>query len=218
MPIFCDASRRPQKQHKRQKAKRLHGRLIKGLTGFATFAVYPLMRRCVASLVLVLAVAAGVFGQATPTPTTQKKRGWLGRIFHPFSSTSNPQYKDQRLLGLALELLVTPQTVKLSETRQLDIKLTLTNQSKRPIALDFPTNQRIEIHLMNTAETVLTKWSDNHAITEKPGTVLINPQEHIEYNETITTRDLTPNKVFIAEVFFPQYPELRIRQKFLTAP
>jgi hypothetical protein len=71
---------------------------------------------------------------------------------------------------------------------------------------------------MNTAETVLTKWSDNHAITEKPGTVLINPQEHIEYNETITTRDLTPNKVFIAEVFFPQYPELRIRQKFLTAP
>jgi hypothetical protein len=218
MPIFCDASGQRQKQHKRQKAECLHGRLIKGLTGFATFAVYPLMRRCVASLVLVLAVAVGVFGQqATPTSTTQK-RGWLGRIFHPFSSTSNPQYKDQRLLGLALELLVTPQTVKLSETRQLDIKLTLTNQSKRPIALDFPTNQRIEIHLMNTAETVLTKWSDNHAITEKPGTVLINPQEHIEYNETITTRDLTPNKVFIAEVFFPQYPELRIRQKFLTAP
>jgi hypothetical protein len=94
----------------------------------------------------------------------------------------------------------------------------LTNQSKRTITLDFPSNQRIEIYLMNTAETVLTKWSDNHAITEKPGTVLINPQEHIEYNETITTRDLTPNKVFIAEVFFPQYPELRIRQKFLTAP
>jgi hypothetical protein len=28
----------------------------------------------------------------------------------------------------------------------------------------------------------------------------------------------TLNKVFIVEVFFPQYPELRIRQKFLTAP
>jgi len=166
----------------------------------------------------MLAVAVPVFGQeATPTSTTQK-RSWLGRIVHPFSSTSNPRYKDPKLLGLTLELLVTPQTAKLSENRQLDIKLTLTNQSKRTITLDFPTNQRIEIHLMNTAETVLTKWSDNHAITEKPGTVLINPQEHIEYNETITTRDLTPNKVFIAEVFFPQYPELRIRQKFLTAP
>ena len=139
-------------------------------------------------------------------------------MFHPFSSTSIPQYKDPKLRGLALDLLVMPQTAKLSETRQLDIKLTLTNQSKRAITLDFPTNQRIEIYLMTTAETVLTKWSDNHAITEKPGTVLINPQEHIEYNEAITTRDLTPNKVFIAEVFFPQYPELRIRQKFLTAP
>jgi hypothetical protein len=218
MSIFGNAYGQRKKQPKRQQAERFHGRLIKGLTGFATFAVYPLMRRCVASLVLVLAVAVGVFGQeATPTSTTQK-RGWLGRIFHPFSSTSISQYKDPRLRGLALDLLVTPQTAKLSESRQLDIKLTLTNQSKRTITLDFPTNQRIEVYLMNTAETVLTKWSDNHAITEKPGTVLINPQEHIEYNEMITTRDLTPNKVFIAEVFFPQYPELRIRQKFLTAP
>jgi hypothetical protein len=96
--------------------------------------------------------------------------------------------------------------------------LTLTNQSKRPVALEFPTNQRIEIYLMNSAEQILTKWSDNHAITEKPATVLINPQEHAEYNEAIATRDLTPNKVFIAEVFFPNYPELRVRQKFLAAP
>ena len=93
----------------------------------------------------------------------------------------------------------------------------MTNQSERATALDFPTTQRIEIYLMNTAETVLTKWSDNHANAEKSATVLIDPQEHIEYNETITTRELTPDKVFIAEVFFPRYPELRIRQKFLTA-
>ena len=113
---------------------------------------------------------------------------------------------------------VSPQTVKLSETRQVEIKLTLTNRSKRPVTLDFSNDQRIEIYLMNSVEVVLTKWSDNHAVTAKPGIVLINPQEHIEYNETIATRDLTPNKVFIAEVFFPKYPELRVRQKFLTAP
>jgi len=115
-------------------------------------------------------------------------------------------------------LQITPQTIKLSEVRQLRIKLTLTNQSKRPVALEFPTNQRIEICLRYSAGEILTKWSDNHAIAEKPGTVLINPQEHVEYNETIATRDLTPNKVFIAEVFFPKYPELRIQQKFLAVP
>ncbi len=71
---------------------------------------------------------------------------------------------------------------------------------------------------MNSEGKILTKWSDNHAIAEKPATILINPQERIEYNETIATRDLAPNKVFIAEVFFPQYPELRVRQKFLAVP
>jgi hypothetical protein len=86
------------------------------------------------------------------------------------------------------------------------------------VTLDFPLNQRIEIYLTNSEGNILTKWSDNHAIAEKPATILINPQERIEYNETIATRDLTPNKVFIAEVFFPQYPELRVRQKFLAVP
>jgi hypothetical protein len=152
-----------------------------------------------------------------PRPTPQK-RSWMSRMLHPFSSKSVPTYKNPKLRGLVVDLELSPQTVKLSETRRLAIKLALTNRSKRAIELDFPTDQRVEIYLMNSAEVVLTKWSDNHAVTEKPGTVLINPQEHIEYNETIATRDLTPNKVFIAEVFLPRYPELRARQKFLTAP
>ncbi len=148
-----------------------------------------------------------------PTP---RKRGWFGRMLHP--SAPAPQYKDPKVRGLALLLQVSPQTVKLSEVRQLEVKVRLTNQSKKAIELNFPSDQRIEIYLMNSAGIVLTKWSDNHAINAKPGIVLINPGEHIEYNETISTRELTPNKVFIAEVFFLKYPDLRTRQKFLTAP
>ena len=160
-----------------------------------------------------------MFAQDTvPTPTPARGRGWLGRLLHPFSPEAVPQYKDARLRGLTVDLQITPQTIKLSEVRQLGITLTLANISKRPVTLDFPTNQRIEIYLMNSEGNILTKWSDNHAIAEKPVTILINPQERIEYNETIATRDLTPNKVFIAEVFFPQYPELRVRQKFLAVP
>jgi Intracellular proteinase inhibitor len=150
-----------------------------------------------------------------PTP---RKRGWFGRMLHPFSSAPAPQYKDPRVRGLALWLEVSPQTVKLSEVRQLQIKVKLSNESKKAIELDFPNDQRIEIYLRNSAEAVLTKWSDNHAINDKPGIVLINPKEIIEYNATISTRELTPDKVFIAEVFFPKYPDLRAHQKFLTAP
>jgi hypothetical protein len=177
------------------------------------------MKRRIVFLAVVVFVAAGLFGQdVTPTATPGRKRGWLGRILHPFSPNVVPQYKDPRLRGLALDLQITPQTVKLSEVRQISVKVTLANLSKRPVALDFQTSQRIEIYLTNSAGEVLTKWSENHAIVEKPATILVNPSERIEYNETISTRELTPNKVFIAEVFFPQYLELRVRQKFLAVP
>src|SRR5437667_12067910 len=153
------------------------------------------MRRDVVLVLVLFAVIGRTFGQdAGPTPTPHR-RSWLGRIFHPCSPEVVPQYKDPRLRGLALDLQITPQTVKLSEGRQLGIKVTLANLSKRPVTLDFPTNQRVEIYLVNSAGDILTKWSDNHAIAEKPATILVNPQERIEYSETISTRELTPNKV-----------------------
>jgi hypothetical protein len=179
----------------------------------------PLMKRRFILLLLMLLMAGGILAQdIAPTSTPSRRRGWLSRILHPFSPEVVPQYKDPRLRGLALDLQIMPQTVKLSEIRQLGVKATLANLSKRPVTLDFPNNQRIEIYLMDSGGDVLAKWSDNHAITEKPVTIIINPQERIEYSETISTRELTPNKVFIAEVFFPQYPEMRIRQKFLAVP
>ena len=151
-------------------------------------------------------------------PGSPAKKGWMSRVFHPFSSSpKTPQYKDARLRGLELAIQTSPHPLKLSETRQMEVKVTLANRGKRAIELNFPTDQRIEIYLRNSAETILTKWSDNHAVTEKPETVLINPDEHVEYVQTIATRELSPDKVFTVEVYFPNYPELRIRQKFMTA-
>jgi len=186
---------------------------------------------------ILLALAAGLPAQETapetrpsvattpvPTPTpitttTLKKRGLFGRILHPFSSSEVlPKYNDRKLRGLILDLQVSPQPVRLSEVRQMEVKVTVTNMGNRMIPLDFPTDQRIEIQLLNAADAVLTKWSENHAIKDKPGTILINPGEHVEYKENIATRDLTPGRVFTADVFLPKYPELHVRQKFLTEP
>jgi hypothetical protein len=153
------------------------------------------------------------------TTTTLQKRGLFGRILHPFSSSEVlPKYNDRKLRGLILDLQVSPQPVRLSEVRQIQIKVTVTNLGNHMIPLEFPTDQRIEVQLLNSADAVLTKWSENHAIKDKPGTILINPGEHVEYKENIATRDLTPGRVFTADVFFPKYPELHVRQKFLTEP
>src|SRR5437762_4020132 len=89
----------------------------------------------------------------TPTPittTTLKKRGLFGRILHPFSSSEVlPKYNDRKLRGLILDLQVSPQPVRLSEVRQMEVKVTVTNMGNRMIPLDFPTDQRIEIQLLN---------------------------------------------------------------------
>ena len=177
------------------------------------------MSRSLAFALVYLAAAAHLLAEdPTPAASPEKKGGWFTRMLHPFQSSGAPSYKDARLRGLVLDLKLSPQPVKLSEVRQLEVKVTLTNVSKRAVILDFPTDQRLEIYLRNSADEILTKWTDNHAFEKNPAAILINPGEHIFYPETIATRDLTPNKVFIVEVFFPQYPELVIRQKFLTAP
>src|SRR5207244_11205831 len=135
------------------------------------------MKRRIILHFLILLMAGSVFGQEAAPTATPRRRGWLSRILHPFSPDVVPQYKDPQLRGLALDLQITPQTVKLSEVRQLGIKVTLANLSKRPVALDFTTNQRIEMYLMNSAGDILTKWSDNHAIADKHANILVNTKD-----------------------------------------
>src|SRR4026208_1891152 len=153
------------------------------------------MKRRLVLLVLMVFVAGAMVGQdVTPTPAPTRKRGWLSRILHPFSPNVVPQYKDPRLRGLSLDLQITPQTVKLSEVRQLSVKVTLANLSKRPVTLDFPTTQRIEIYLTNSGGDVLTKWSENHAIEKKPATILINRRSELSTTKPSRPVSLRPIK------------------------
>ncbi|MEY2545447.1 MAG: Intracellular proteinase inhibitor [Verrucomicrobiota bacterium] len=205
------------------------------------------MKRCLALWLIALACAAAIAQDETPTaapderstssegaasdtampnaPETSRetpaaKRSWFGRVLHPFGggAPAQQEVRNPRLRGLVLNLEIVPQPLKLSEVRQLSVKFTATNKGKKAVNMDFPNEQRIEIYLLNSADVVLTKWSENRVFKDKPSTLLINPQEQIEYNEKISTRELAPDKVYSIEVFFPKYPELRVRQKFLTAP
>src|SRR5258708_14406804 len=136
------------------------------------------MKRRIVLLVLIVFVAGATVGQdVAPTPTPSRKRGWLSRVLHPFSPNVVPQYKDPRLRGLALDLQITPQTVKLSEVRQLRVKGTLANLPNRPVTLDFPTTQRIDIFLTNPAGDALTTGPENHAIGEQPATHQLRPPD-----------------------------------------
>jgi hypothetical protein len=204
----------PHREEKKERAEEWasHGGLIKGLTVFATFACLRQMRLTPIFAALLL------LGPVSVAPA-QEKRSWFGRVMHPFGSAEKiPQYKDPKLRGLVLEVQLPAEPVKLSEVRQLPVTVRLTNRGNRAVELNFPNEQRIEILLRDAARQIVTRWSDNRAFGEQPGTILINPNEHIEYSETIATRDLAPNKVFTVEVIVPAYPELDAKRKSLASP
>ncbi len=164
---------------------------------------------------IVLAAPALAFAQERSVP----KRGLLGRMLHPFSSTEKiPEYRNQKLRGLQLSVTLPSEPVKLSEMRQLPVTVTLTNRGDRAVELSFPTAQRIEIYLHDAAGRVVTRWSDNRAFEATSATILVNPNEHLEYSETIATRELSPGRVFTVEALVPAYSELDVKRKSLAAP
>ncbi|MGH8163428.1 MAG: BsuPI-related putative proteinase inhibitor [Rhodanobacteraceae bacterium] len=154
-----------------------------------------------------------------PAQVEKPKRGLLGRLLHPFSSSEKiPTYRNSKLNGLELTVTLPSEPVKLNETRQLPVTVRLVNRGDRAVELSLPTEQRIDIYLRNAAGRTVTRWSDNRAFESNPATILINPGEHLEYSETIATRELSPGKVFTVEAIVPAYPELDAKRKSIAAP
>ena len=108
--------------------------------------------------------------------------------------------------GLAVELRTAPDPLRLGEARQIDVTIILRNTSKKPVHLNFLTGQTLEILLKepNTGK-VLTKWSADHVFNPESRYLLINPQERLEFNEALPTRDLQPGKPYTVETYFLGY-------------
>src|SRR5205823_5617750 len=102
---------------------------------------------------VVTGVAKTLPSFSFPWAWTRTVRGFLNRMFHPFASakTKAPKYQDSRLRGLLLEVQVPTEPIRLSEVRQLRVQAILRNIGGSPVPLDFPTSQRIDIHLLNSA-------------------------------------------------------------------
>ncbi len=122
--------------------------------------------------------------------------------------------------GLELELKVSPDPVKLGEVREITANITVRNTSKSPITLKFPTTQILEISLRDVATgTVVSKWSTDRSFTENSRLVPINRDEHLDYSEPITTRDLKAGKAYNLEVAFLGYEsELSAKKVIIPQP
>ena len=112
---------------------------------------------------------------------------------------TNPQ-------GLSVELKSSPDPIRLGDTRELEVTVILRNTSKKPVHLNFPSGQTIEIQLREpNGGKILTKLSTDRIFNSEGRYLLVNPQERLEFNEPIATKDLQTGKPYTLEAFFVGY-------------
>lgn len=136
----------------------------------------------------------------------------------PAEGTATTPRKDKATRQLTFRMETTPEEVVLSDTRQIKLRLLLENQGKRFTQLRFPTTQRIEILVRDDKDRLVTQWSEDRAYEQVPGFVGINPGERVEYNTTISTRDLQAGRTYKILAFLPNYDELRAEKTITPKP
>ena len=165
---------------------------------------------------------AGCGGGPDPAPDAETRRpGMVGRVLssanklNPFRSKPAVVSKASAAAfkGIEMKMSVEPAAPNLGEVRQITVTLRLQNRGKRLVQLDFPTTQRIEVIVRNTAGSLVEQWSEDQAFQNEPGLVAINPGERLEYSANISTRDFAAGQDYIVEGFFPNYERLRATAK-----
>jgi hypothetical protein len=160
-------------------------------------------------IVFAFSAHASPVADATPTPSLMDKTLEFFRLKH----APKPANLAQLRHGMEMKLDVSPSPFRLSVDREVKVTVTLSNETKKFIHLDFPTTQRIEILVKDSTGKVITTWSEDQSFTNDPATITINPGERIEYSESVATREMTAGQPYIIEVSFPNYPDLKIQRQ-----
>ena len=138
----------------------------------------------------------------------------------PAASESGKIGKKATARGLTAEVKASPDPVKLGETRQIEVTLTIHNDTKKTVSLKFATTQLIEILLREVdSGKVVSQWSTDQTFTALNRYLVINPKERLEYVQPITTRDLKAGRTYNLEAYLVGYDqELRASRPIIPQP
>ena len=104
-------------------------------------------------------------------------------------------------------LQIEPEEFSLDDRREVAVTFSVHNRTNKLLKLEFPTSQRLEILVRDPAGAVIERWSDDRAFDEQPGVVMINPDERIEYQEKIATREMLAGTSYTIEASLAENPE-----------
>lgn len=167
------------------------------------------------SVFALFSLSVSLFADEEATQPEKTKPGFFNRMVNVFhketpadgQKTVKPAKKGK---GLDLALNIAPDPLKLSESHQIQVTVTLTNNTGKLTQLNFPTTQRIEVLMKNQAGKLVAQWSEDQSFANESGYVTINPREHVQYTANISGRDLVAGQTYTIEVFFPNYENLKV--------
>lgn len=114
--------------------------------------------------------------------------------------------------GKMTSIQVTPGTkFKLEDRREITAALSVTNHSNRLVALEFPSEQRVEFVILDSVGAVIERWSEDRSFAQQQGVIMVNPGERIEYSATLATREMQPGQVYTLEGSIAGHPDFTHR-------
>jgi hypothetical protein len=123
---------------------------------------------------------------------------------NPFGPIAGPLY-----YGLEMRVKVSPDVIRLSETRSLEVHLMLINRSKKPANLQFNDSRKYDFILRDMSGKKLAQWSDDQPVNQNPGYVIINPGERVEFVGNVSTRDMVAGRTYTLEALVVGYDKMR---------
>jgi Intracellular proteinase inhibitor len=132
-----------------------------------------------------------------PTKARPERNGPFGPITGPVN------------YGLEMRVLISPDPIKLSDTRSLEARIQLINRSKKSQNLLFDTGREYDFILRDATGKKLVQWSDDQPANPNPGYVIINPNERSEFVGSISTRDMVAGRSYVLEAMIVGYDKMR---------
>jgi hypothetical protein len=137
----------------------------------------------------------------------------LGQMRNFFTGLVPPiKFGGERQSSESATLAVEPENPVLKDQRELGVTYAVRNNSKELTRLEFDSSQHIEILVRNADGKVIERWSDDRGIEKDEGIVVINPQERIEYQEKVSTRELRAGQVYSLEAALKSQPDYSVSQ------
>jgi hypothetical protein len=103
----------------------------------------------------------------------------------------------------------------------IKITFSIHNHSKKTYTLSFPTAQRWDFRILNSAGTPIYVYSENCEFEQKVGTSMVNNDDKLVYSETVEFGDLNAALMpgtYTVESVLANYPEMHATATLTVQP